>query len=347
MDEINVATFLPIPPHGADQIRAVDPRVRLRALSENLALYLTRPGDPRVDAEAARAEADEVCERDQIWITFFGGELAGRSNALRWVCLASAGADQFLKHQLPERLVITKMPGLASRVIAEWVLMYMLMDCKQMAELMAWQRAAQWHRLPPGTLAGATVGIIGYGAIGTELARVLEPLDARVLGVRRRAVWGGSPPAGAPANVEAVWPLERLHDLLREADYVILAVPLTEQTRGMIGAEEFGLMKDGAALMNIARGSVVDWDAQRVALNSGRLRVYTDVTVPEPLPDGHADWYTPSMIITPHNSGLQPDYFGKAAARFCENLRRYIDALDEGTDPAEALADVVDREAGY
>lgn len=347
MDQINVVSFLPIPQHGSEAIEAVDPRVRFRMLSRNLALSLQQPDHPDVDAEAARAEAEEVGERDHVWITFFGGDLAKRAPALKWVALASAGADQFLRHEVPPGVVITKMPGLASRVIAEWVLSYMLMHCKEMPELMAWQRAAQWHRIPPGTLQGATVGIVGYGAIGSELARVLEPFEVKVLGIRRRAVWSGSPPAGSPANVEAVWPIERLHDLLRASDYVVLAVPLTEQTQGMMGAEEFGLLREGAALINIARGPVVDWDAQRVALNSGRFRVYTDVTVPEPLPDGHPDWYTPNLLITPHNSGLQPDYFGKASQRFCENLRRYIDAVDNGQNPADALANVVDREAGY
>ena len=138
----------------------------------------------------------------------------------------------------------------------------------------------------------------------------------------------------------SVWPPERLHDVLAESDYVILAVPLTEETHRLIGADELAAMKPGAALINIARGEVVDWDAQVSALESGRLRAsYTDVTTPEPLPDGHPLWSAPNLFITPHTSGLQPDYFGKAAHRFADNLRRFL--------TSELLLDVVDRNAGY
>ena len=108
----------------------------------------------------------------------------------------------------------------------------------------------------------------------------------------------------------------------------------------MIGPAELAQMKPGAALINIARGEVVDWQAQTAALREGRLRAsYTDVTSPEPLPDGHPLWATPNLLITPHNSGLQPNYFGKAADRFARNLERYLDGQE--------LCDVVDREAGY
>ena len=187
---------------------------------------------------------------------------------------------------------------------------------------------------------GATVGIIGYGAIGSEIARFCDAFGARVVGIRRRASGDGSPPADAPQSVASVWPPERLHDVLGESDYVVLAVPLTTETQHLIGAEELAAMKPGAALINIARGEVVDWDAQVAALESGRLRAsYSDVTTPEPLPDGHPLWSAPNLMITPHTSGLQPNYFGKAAYRFAENLRRFIDG--------KPLRDIVDRHAGY
>ena len=339
-DAIHIANFLPVPEAALELIRAVDPRIQITNVSANLTRYMREPQHPQVDAGAALEEAAEIQHRDQIWFTFFSGQLAGEAPALDWIALASAGANQILHQPLKEDVLITKMPGLAARVIGEWVIAFMLMDCKRMLRHVAHQREGVWSRSEPGTLEGATVGIIGYGAIGAEIARFCEAFGARVVGIRRRAEADGTPPSGAPASVEAVWPPEQLPRVLAASDYVILAVPLTESTRGLIGAAELSQMKEGAALINIARGEVVDWDAQAAALRSGRLRAsYTDVTTPEPLPDGHPLWSVPNLMITPHNSGLQPDYFGKAARRFADNLRRYLNG--------EPVLDVVDRHAGY
>ena len=340
MDKIHIANFLQVPASSLDVIRAVDSRIEIHNVSQNLARYMREPDHPQVDVGAAIEEGVEIQQRDRIWFTFFSGDLAGEASALEWIALASAGANQILDRPIGEDVVITKMPGLAARVIGEWVLTFMLMDVKRMIRLVEAHRAGTWARSDPETLEGATVGIIGYGAIGSEIARFCDAFGARVVGIRRRASGDGTPPEEAPDSVAYVWPPERLHDVLSESDYVVLAVPLTEDTHHLIGKEELAAMKPGAALINIARGEVVDWDAQVAALESGELRAsYTDVTTPEPLPDGHELWSVPSLFITPHNSGLQPNYFGKAAYRFAENLRRFINN--------EPLHDVVDRHAGY
>ena len=340
MDTIHIANFLPVPDSALDVIRRVDSRIEIHNVSQNLARYMREPSHPQIDVDAALAESREIQQRDRIWFTFFSGDLAGEASALEWIALASAGANQILDRPIGEDVVITKMPGLAARVIGEWVIAFMLMDAKHMIDLLDAQREGRWARSEPQTLEGATVGIIGYGAIGSEIARFCDAFGARVVGVRRRASGDGSPPADAPESVASVWPPERLNDVLSESDYVVLAVPLTEDTYQLIGAAELAAMKPGAALINIARGEVVDWDAQMAALESGRLRAsYSDVTSPEPLPDGHPLWDAPNLFITPHNSGLQPNYFGKAAHRFADNLRRYLNH--------EPLRDVVDRYAGY
>ena len=340
MERIHIASFLPVPEEGLDTIRAVDPRIEVHRVSQNLARYIREPRHPRVDAEAAHAEAREIRSRDHIWFTFGFGDLAVGAPALQWVALASAGADQALRFPPDEHVRMTKMPGLAARVIAEWVLGFMLMDCKRFPHYLERQRAAAWSSANPATLEGATVGIIGYGAIGAEIAHLCQAFGANVVGIRRRADDDGTPPPGAPQCVRAVWPPQRLHHLLAQSDYVVLGIPLTQSTREMIGPDELAAMKPDAALINIARGAVVDWPAMISALNDGSLRAcYTDVTSPEPLPDGHPDWSAPNLIITPHNSGLQPDYFGKAASRFADNLRRYIHD--------QPLLDPVDRAAGY
>ena len=347
MDTIHIANFLPVPESALDAIRAVDPRIEIHNVSLNLTRYMRDPQHPEVDIGAAIEEGVEIQHRDRIWFTFFSGDLAAEALALEWIALASAGANQILDRPIGDEVLITKMPGLAARVIAEWVLMFMLMDCKRMPRYMEQQREGRWVRFneawggdSPGSLEGATVGVIGYGAIGTEVARFCDAFGARVVGIRRRASGDGTPPFDAPESVAYVWPPERLNDVLAESDYVVLAVPLTAETHELIGEAELAAMKPGAALINIARGEVVDWEAQVAALESGRLRAsYTDVTSPEPLPDGHPLWNAPNLFITPHNSGLQPNYFGKAAFRFADNLRRFLD----GTP----LLDVVDRHAGY
>ena len=340
MDRIHIASFLPVPEEALDIIRAVDPRVELHSVSQNLLRYQREPNDPRVDAAAAQAEALEIRGRDAIWLTFGFGDLAIGAPALEWVALASAGADQALRFPPDEHVKMTKMPGLAARVIAEWVLGFMLMDCKGFPHYIEAQHEERWSAGQPGTLEGATVGIVGYGAIGSEIAQLCGAFGAEVWGIRRRASADGRPPEGAPACVQAVWPPDRLREVLERSDYVVLGIPLTEATRQLIGAEQLRQLKPGTALINIARGGVVDWPAMIAALHDGSLRAcYTDVTSPEPLPEGHSDWSTPNLFITPHNSGLQPDYFGKAARRFADNLRRYIDG--------EPLLDPVDRAAGY
>ena len=345
--DIHICSFLPVSEAALDSIRAVDPRIQLHSASLNLVRWMREPNHPEVNAAAAVAEGEEIRNRDRIWFTFFSGTLAGGAPALEWIALASAGADQILRQPPDPHVRVTKMPGLAARVIAEWVLAFILMDCKQMPKYIENQRNAQWQRFNnlselhgPRSLEGATIAIIGYGAIGSEIARLSAGFGMRVTGVRRRAQADGTPPPDAPASVEAIWPPDRLHHVLAEADYSVLAVPLTDATRKMIGDAEIAAMKPGSALINIARGEVVDWPAQIAALHDGRLRAcYTDVTSPEPLPDGHPDWDTPNLFITPHNSGLQPDYFGKAAVRFADNLSRYLND--------KPLLDVVDREAGY
>jgi len=340
MDKIHIANFLPVPEDALDVVRGVDNRIEIHNVSQNLIRWMREPKHPGVDRAEAEAERTEIQGRDRIWFTFFSGDLAREASALEWISLASAGANQILDHPIGENVVITKMPGLAARVIGEWVITFMLMDAKRMIFHLDSHRMGTWERSEPDSLEGKTIGIIGYGAIGAEIARLADGFGMRVVGIRRRASGDGTPPADAPACVALVWPPERTNDVLSESDYVVLAVPLTDETHRLIGEKELALMKPGAALINIARGEVVDWDAQVAALESGQLRAsYTDVTYPEPLPDGHPLWNAPNLFITPHNSGLQPDYFGKAAHRFADNLRRFLDN--------EPLLDIVDRNAGY
>jgi phosphoglycerate dehydrogenase-like enzyme len=258
------------------------------------------------------------------------------AGSLRWLQLLSAGADRILAQPVPDAVAITNVAGMHATPIGEWVLAFLLMHAKRMPQALDNQRRARWERYRTArNLRDATVAIVGMGAIGLEVARLCQALGARVIATRRRATAGETLP-----YCDTVYPLRELHTLLGEADYVVLSMPLTDATRGLIGAAEFDAMRSTGVLVNIARGPVVDWEAMLTALREERIgAVYTDVTVPEPLPDGDPAWETPNLIITPHVSGFFPDYVPAAAEIFIDNLQRYV--------AGDVLRNVVDRELGY
>ncbi len=179
------------------------------------------------------------------------------------------------------------------------------------------QRAGRWGRVRGDDLAGRTVLIVGHGSIGRALEARLAPFEVKFLRVARRARDG----------VHAV---PDLPGLLPQADVVVLLVPLTKETRGLMGAANLGLMKEGALLVNASRGAVVDGEALLVALTAGRIRAALDVTDPEPLPEGHPLWHAPHVLITPHVAGTTP-LFRARAERF---RRRQIGHALEG-EPLE------------
>jgi D-3-phosphoglycerate dehydrogenase len=175
----------------------------------------------------------------------------------------------------------------------------------------------EFIRRPTGDLHGKTVGIIGFGGNGRRLAQILAPFRVRILATD---VF----PVQRPAEVEALWPADRLEELLPQADVLILCMPLNDETRGMIGAEHLAAMKPGSLLINVARGPVVDETALVAALESGHLAgAGLDVTQVEPLPEESPLWEMPQVIITPHVGAQSATRQDDVTAFFCENLQRY------------------------
>ncbi len=162
-------------------------------------------------------------------------------------------------------------------------------------------------------LTGKTVLLVGYGAIGKEIERKLAPFDVKMLRVARRA-------RTAP-DVHAV---SELDQLLPQAEIIVLILPATAQTTGLIGKRQFALLRQGALLVNAARGPIVDTDALVEALNSGRIRAALDVTDPEPLPEGHPLWSCPNLLITPHVAASTPQFAPRALGIAADELRRYM-----------------------
>jgi phosphoglycerate dehydrogenase-like enzyme len=334
---LTVTSLAPLTDELRARIRQIDDRIDLREIDRETSEWLFVQEGSAVEQARHQAAVLAATDGAEVWFSYMFRNLPFASaDSLRWVQLLSAGVDRILAQPVQDRVTITNVAGMHATPIGEWVLAFLLMHAKQMPRALDSQRRGRWERYRTAkSLSGATVGIVGLGGIGREVARLCDAFGARVIATRRRATSGESIP-----HIDAVYPLSELHALLGAADYVVLSMPLTDATRGMIGAAEFDAMRPTGVLVNIARGPVVNWEAMLAALQEERIgAVYTDVTVPEPLPDDDPAWDTPNLIITPHVSGFFPDYVPAAAEIFIDNLQRYV--------AGEPLRNVVDRELGY
>ena len=222
-----------------------------------------------------------------------------------------------------------------------------LRQTERLAATSTWpSREYRWNKLMPHNLRTSTVAVIGYGRIGKEVARLSRAFGLEVLAVRRGTPAGTTAGTGsrfgAKPDVDGVTelPLTDLDAVLARSDYVVLTVPLTPETDGLIAAAQIAAMKADAVLINGSRGGVVDETALLEALNGGHLDlVASDVFDEEPLSADHPFWSHPRFLVTPHVAGFAPDYLEVVSALFTTNLRRYLDG--------QPLLNVADRERGY
>lgn len=242
-----------------------------------------------------------------------------------------AGVDAFLSF-VPGSAMLCDAQGVHDVPVAEWILTAILAQLKYIPFYVRMQATGDWKQrgeaeklylaTHPGKqagfplvledeLAGKTVLIAGYGSIGRAVEGLLQPFDVKIIRLGRR-------------KREGVEPEERLDDLLPLADIVILLVPLTDQTRGLIDGKRLAAMKQGALLVNAARGPVVETDALVAALDAGRIHAVVDVTDPEPLPPGHPLWSAPNLLITPHIAGASPRFMERAMRLVGEQCSRYL-----------------------
>jgi len=228
---------------------------------------------------------------------------------LRLVQLLSAGAEMAVPY-VPPGVALGVARGAHDQVVAEWILAAILAHMRSLPRFVLAQRSQQWDFTLTDTLGGKTVLILGYGSIGVTLTRLLSVFDVTVIPVARRARPGVSAVAGLPS-------------LLPTADVVVVLVPLTESTTGMVDASFLGLMPDRALLVNAARGAVVSTPALLAELSSGRLSAALDVTDPEPLPAGHPLWSAPGLLLTPHVAGASGEPMVRSLALARAQLQRY------------------------
>ena len=296
----------------------------------------------RVASPATRDEADAILPECDV---VFGWAIQKRNFAtasrLRWIHVAAASVAPLMFPELIESdVIVTNGRGTHSDAMAEHTLGVMLTfvrklhlarDAQRRGE---WIAESMWRDDPPfGRVAGSTVGLVGFGSIGQAIGRLARACGCRVLAVRRR-------PALDPSPADEQWGIERLDELVERADWLVLAPPLTPQTRGMMSRERIARMKPGAVLVNLGRGSLVDEPALIEALAARRIAgAALDVFQQEPLPKESPLWAMPNVVITPHVSGFGPRYWDRVMDLFRRNLRAYLDG--------RPLENVIDKRAGY
>ena len=251
-------------------------------------------------------------------------EMIPRLDDLHVVQTMSAGVDRFIG-KLPDGVILCDGSGIHDVSVAEWVVMTVLASRHHLPVHVERQRAAHWHS-GEGTggddLEEATILILGYGSIGRALEARLAPFGARFLRV-------------ALHERPGVWPVTELPALLPQADVVVLLLPLTAATRGLVDAGFLSRMAPGALLVNACRGQVVDTEALLAAVNDGRIAAALDVTDPEPLPDGHPLWSAPGVLITPHVAG----WVNKRLERSWRLVADQVDRFMRGLPLRNVVAD--------
>jgi phosphoglycerate dehydrogenase-like enzyme len=231
---------------------------------------------------------------------------------LRLIQLMSAGAERAIPY-VPPGVVLCNARGAHDPAVAEWIMAVILAEVRRLPRFMAAQQAGKWDLATSRPLAGQHVLIVGYGSIGAAVEKLPTPFGVTMARIARRAR------PGEPA----VSAMDDLPARLPQADIVILLVPVTPATTGLVDARFLGQMHDGALLVNAARGSIVDTGALLAELRSGRLRAALDVTDPEPLPAGHPLWTAPGLLLTPHVAGATTDASEHAMAIVRDQLARY------------------------
>ena len=339
METVEVLSTLRFSDELLDQMRAVSPRVRIRQQTCHNA------------GEVAEALAHNP-DTEILYCFHLPQDALEIAPRLRWLQLHSAGINHILDHPIMHRdVAITTVSGIHATPIAEYAFASILAHRWRVPMWTQCQREARWpssrwdlYARPE--LRDSTLGIVGYGSIGREVGRLGKAFGMRVLALRRspdRAKEGyatehtGDRDGGIP---ERVFRPDELGDMLPECDYVVVALPLTPETKHLIGEAALRAMKPSAYLVNIARGAIVDEAALVRALGEGWIAgADLDVFEQEPLPDDSPLWAMDNVLISPHVAGFTPRYDERAVALFGENLNRYLSG--------EPLLNLVDKARGY
>jgi phosphoglycerate dehydrogenase-like enzyme len=308
---------------------------RLRGISPQLHMTV-------YPAQKAEDISNETWGKTEILFTDDVVPVPEKAPHLKWIQFLSAGLDDWASNEIFSKpgLLITNLSGAGASQMAEHVLMMMLALSHKLPSMMAHQRKSDWpkdriERFQPIELRDATVGIVGYGSIGRQIARLLEPFGMTVLASKRDAKSPDDPGysregLGDPNGnfVHRLYPAEALQPMLKISDFIVVCVPLTSKTRGLFGSSTFSNIKTGAYLIDVSRGKVIDHASLIKALQDESLAgVALDVFPEEPLPAESPLWGMPNVIITPHIADNSPHFEQRACELFSENLHRFLAGL--------------------
>ncbi len=280
----------------------------------------------RIEIQATDDEerVAELIPQAEVLVCFpwhYSDQLLRRAANLSWIHALSAGVDQLLTPELANSNVqVTTSSGVHPIQISEHILGMMLAFTRNLHRFIRFQLKKSWNRdLQMEELQGKTLGIIGLGKIGRELARKAQCFGMEVLGVKRDISQGVD-------GVEQLFPPEELDEVLTRSDFVVILAPFTSKTHGMIGERELALMKNSAYLISISRGGIVDEEALVGALRRGEIAgAGLDVFATEPLPSDSPLWQMEQVLISPHIAGASPHYLERALEIFADNLNRYLE----------------------
>jgi len=327
-EKINILSTIDLSEDAHSRIKGVAEHVKLTVIPTN------KPGDI----------SEESWQETEVLLT--QGVLPEPEIApnLRWVQFHSAGIDSYVDHELFAKgdVMATNMSGAIALQIGEYVLMTLLAFGQRLPKLVTHQRNKHWPKrkekhqdLMPLELRDSTVGILGYGSIGRQVARLLVPFGSTVLAAKKDVMRpeddgyirdGMGDPHGD--FFDRLYPMEALHSMLSECDFVVLTLPLTEATRAIIDEEAFKVMKPSVYLVNVGRGELIDQDALIAALKAKDIAgAALDVFEEEPLPADSPLWEMENVIITPHVAGISRHLEEETLALFIENLKRYLSEL--------------------
>jgi len=339
-----IASYLE--PGHVERIRAVDERLRVvytpellpqpRYPADHVGKVAPRTPEQEAAWRALLAKADILFDFDYTNLT----DLPDLAPNVRWVQASGAGIGQ-LVHRMgyAERMpntVITTASGVHARPLSEFVIMVMLMFSRNIFRIQEQQARKHWERLAGTDLAGRTLGIIGMGHIGVDVARMSRPFGLRIVGTKRQIA--GIDPRSL--SLDELYSPPDLDKVLRQAEFLVLCAPHTYETENLIAARELALMPKGAVIINIARGAEINEPDMIEALRSGHLGgAALDVFAEEPLPVTSPLWDMPNVLISPHSASTSDRENERITNLFCANLRRFLNG--------EPLNNILDPERLY
>jgi len=340
MDSLNVVIVTPVfdksLPHADKEeirrINGVSPKIKVKDASAMMIAASRGNNSEKMKLDDILAKADVIFGSGLI----LPGDLLSRAPKLKWLQLLSAGVDRFRETEIwQSKVIITGVSGIHAGPIGEFVLGFMLMLAKNMPLCFQMKQKHELQRYTPSLLRDKTVGIVGLGHIGSEVARLAKSFGMKVIATRRSAKQ-----VGKAKNVDLLLPQTQMKEMLGKSDYLVLSVPLTPETRHIISEAELKSMKPSAYIINIGRGDLIDEEALIRALDEKKVAgAGLDVTAIEPLPKDSRLWDIDNVILSPHVSGGMEEYMSRATELFCDNIRRYLDG--------KKLHNVIDRKKGY